>query len=109
MTPRRRRRPDGSFVNSRPPWTQFPQLYEQTLKALDADPLWSVLRETPPEMWLIPPRGNPKKRRNGALRKALRGIGLTKLQIDDVIRAGQQAKCYHSNGATSIRRDVVFV
>lgn len=89
------RRRDGSrvtsdrplWVNSRRPWARFPQLYEQTLKALEADPLWQTLRETPPDMWLIPPRGNPKKRRNGALKDALRGIGLTKLQVDDVIHA----------------------
>jgi len=38
-------------------------------------------------MWLIPPRGNRAKRRNGALKKALRRAGLTKLQVDDVIHA----------------------
>ncbi|HKW00727.1 MAG TPA: hypothetical protein VJN96_12940 [Vicinamibacterales bacterium] len=81
------RRPDGSFVNSHQSWTRFPQLYEQTLKALETDPLWLALRDTPTDMWLIPPRGNPQKRRNGALRKALRSVGLTTLQIDDVIQA----------------------
>ena len=82
-----RRRRDGSAVAPRRAWTQSPRLYERTLKALDADPLWRTLRDTPPDMWLIPPPGNRVKRRNGALRKALRGIGLTKLQADDVIHA----------------------
>lgn len=82
-----KQRRDGSPVVPRRPWTHSPRLYERTLKALDADPLWRTLRETPPDMWLIPPRGNPTKRRNGALIKALRGSGLTKLQADDVIHA----------------------
>jgi hypothetical protein len=81
------RRRDGSWVTSRDPWPQFPELYKRTLKALEADPLSQTLRGTPPDLWLIPPRGNPKKRRNGALTKALRGIGLTKVQVDDVIHA----------------------
>jgi hypothetical protein len=81
------RRRDGSWVNSRRPWARFPQLYEQALKALDADPLWQTLRETPPDMWLIPPRGNPRNRRNSALMKALRHVGLSKLQVDNVIHA----------------------
>lgn len=82
-----KRRRDGSPVTPTRPWTQFQRLYERTLKALDADPLWLTLRDTPADMWLIPPRGNPAKRRNGALKKALRRAGLTKLQVDDVIHA----------------------
>lgn len=81
------RRRDGSYIDSRRPWTRNTQIYARTLKALEADPLWQTLRETPRDMWLIPPRGNPKKRRNGALGKALRGARLTKVQIADVIDA----------------------
>jgi hypothetical protein len=68
-------------------WTRYPRLYAHARKALAVDPLWLTLRDTPHDMWLIRPRGNPAKRRNGALMKALRGIGLTKLQVDDVIHA----------------------
>lgn len=68
-------------------WARFPRLYAHARKALGADPLWLTLLDTPREMWLIPPRGNPEKRRNGALIKALRSVGLTKLQVDDVIHA----------------------
>jgi hypothetical protein len=68
-------------------WARYPDLYERVRKALDADPLCRTLRDTPPDMWLIPPAGNPANRRNGALMKALSGIGLTKLQVDDVIQA----------------------
>lgn len=68
-------------------WARFPKLYEHARKALDADPLRLALRDTPHDMWLIPPRGNPSKRRNGVLAKALRSIGLTKMQVDNVICA----------------------
>jgi hypothetical protein len=82
-----KRRRDGSPVMPRRPWAHFPRLYERTLKAIGADSLWQTLRDTPTDMWMIPPRGNPAKRRNGALKKALRSAGLTKLQVDDVIHA----------------------
>jgi len=82
-----KRRRDGSPVAPPRPWTRFSRLYEQTLKALHADSLWVTLRDTPAEMWLIPPRGNPAKRRNGALTKALRHAGLSQLQVADVIDA----------------------
>lgn len=68
-------------------WARFPRLYAHARKALGADRLWLTLRDTPHDMWLIPRRGNPAKRRNGALEKALRGVGLTKLQVGDVIHA----------------------
>lgn len=68
-------------------WARFPKLYERVRKSLYNDPLWLTLHDTPRDMWLIPPRGNPKKRRNGVLIKALRRIGLTKMQVDDVIHA----------------------
>jgi hypothetical protein len=68
-------------------WARFPRLYAHARKALGADPLRLTLLDTPREMWLIPRPGNPEKRRNGKLIGALRGVGLTKLQVDDVIHA----------------------
>jgi hypothetical protein len=80
-------RRDGSATAPARPWSHYRRLYERTLRALASDPLWLTLRQTPRHMWLIPPRGNPAHRRNGALMNALRSIGLTRLQVDDVIHA----------------------
>jgi hypothetical protein len=76
---------DGQIVGpASRPWVRYPHAYARVAALLKSDPCLQLLATTEFE---LPGRGNPQKRRNGALRRSLRDAGLTMRQVVDVLAA----------------------
>jgi hypothetical protein len=76
---------NGRIVGSASrPWQRYARAYARTAELLKIDPCLHFLATTTFE---LPGRGNPLKRRNGALRESLRSVGLTVRQADNVLAA----------------------
>jgi hypothetical protein len=74
---------DGQIVGpSLQPWQDYARAYANTAALLEDDPCLVFLATT---RFSLPGRGNPAKIRNSTLRRALRGVGLSKRQIDAVL------------------------
>ena len=67
--------PDAERATGPDAWSRFPQMYADVLQMIDRDPAVAFLRSRP---FAAASAGNPNKRRNGELRRALKPLGLSR-------------------------------